>query len=86
MDNSLINLIIEQRRDIKNILPKRKAEDFIDSLYRLLFNLDIVPCECHYEIEQQLKMKQLEFSQIIYDYCKSDQTAQRETLSFFNNV
>ncbi|MEB3005389.1 serine O-acetyltransferase EpsC [Capnocytophaga sp. G2] len=86
MDNSLINLIIEQRRDIKNILPKRKAEDFIDSLYRLLFNLDMVPCECHYEIEQRLKIKQLEFSQIIYDYCKSDQTAQRETLFLFNNM
>lgn len=84
--NKLTELIISQKASLKNSLPKKKAEHFIDNLYRLLFNLDATPCECEYEVAQRLKVKELEFSDIIYDYLKDNEIAQKETLSFFNSI
>lgn len=84
--NKLTELIISQKASLKNSLPKKKAEHFIDNLYRLLFNLDATPCECEYEVAQRLKAKELEFSGIIYDYLKDNEVAQKETLSFFNSI
>jgi len=84
--NKLTELIISQKASLKNSLPKKKAELFIDDLYRLLFNLDATPCECEYEVAQRLKAKELEFSGIIYDYLKDNEVAQKETLSFFNSI
>ena len=84
--NKLTELIISQKESLKNSLPKKKAELFIDDLYRLLFNLDATPCECEYEVAQRLKAKVLEFSGIIYDYLKDNEVAQKETLSFFNSI
>ena len=46
--NKLTELIISEKASLKNSLPKKKAEHFIDNLYRLLFNLDATPCECEY--------------------------------------
>lgn len=86
MKNKLTKLIISQKENLKNSLPKKKAELFIDDLYRLLFNLDATPCECEYEVAQRLKAKELEFSGIIYDYLKDNEVAQKETLSFFNSI
>lgn len=86
MKNKLTKLIISQKESLKNSLPKKKAELFIDDLYRLLFNLDATPCECEYEVAQRLKAKELEFSGIIYDYLKDNEVAQKETLSFFNSI
>ena len=86
MKNKLTKLIISQKASLKNSLPKKKAEHFIDNLYRLLFNLDATPCECEYEVAQRLKVKELEFSDIIYDYLKDNEIAQKETLSFFNSI
>jgi len=86
MKNKLTKLIISQKESLKNNLPKKKAELFIDDLYRLLFNLDATPCECEYEVAQRLKAKELEFSGIIYDYLKDNEVAQKETLSFFNSI
>jgi serine O-acetyltransferase len=86
MKNKLTRLIISQKESLKNSLPKKKAELFIDDLYRLLFNLDATPCECEYEVAQRLKAKELEFSGIIYDYLKDNEVAQKETLSFFNSI
>ena len=86
MKNKLTKLIISQKASLKNSLPKKKAEHFIDNLYRLLFNLDATPCECEYEVAQRLKAKELEFSGIIYDYLKDNEVAQKETLSFFNSI
>ena len=86
MKNKLTKLIISQKESLKNSLPKKKAEHFIDNLYRLLFNLDATPCECEYEVAQRLKAKELEFSGIIYDYLKDNEVAQKETLSFFNSI
>lgn len=86
MKNKLTKLIISQKESLKNSLPKKKAELFIDDLYRLLFNLDATPCECEYEVDQRLKAKELEFSGIIYDYLKDNEVAQKETLSFFNSI
>ena len=71
MKNKLTKLIISQKESLKNSLPKKKAELFIDDLYRLLFNLDATPCECEYEVAQRLKAKEV---------------AQKETLSFFNSI
>ncbi len=84
--NKLTELIISQKASLKNSLPKKKAEHFIDDLYRLLFNLDATPCECEYEVAQRLKVKELEFSDIIYDYLKDNEIAQKETLTFFNSI
>lgn len=84
--NKLTELIISQKASLKNSLPKKKAEHFIDNLYRLLFNLDATPCECEYEVTQRLKVKELEFSDIIYDYLKDNEVAQKETLTFFNSI
>lgn len=84
--NKLTELIISEKASLKNSLPKKKAEHFIDNLYRLLFNLDATPCECEYEVAQRLKAKELEFSGIIYDYLKDNEVAQKETLSFFNSI
>lgn len=84
--NKLTELIISQKASLKNSLPKKKAEHFIDNLYRLLFNLDATPCECEYEVAQRLKVKELEFSDIIYDYLKDNEIAQKETLTFFNSI
>lgn len=84
--NKLTELIISQKASLKNSLPKKKAEHFIDNLYRLLFNLDATPCECEYEVAQRLKVKELEFSDIIYDYLKDNEIAQKETLTFFNCI
>lgn len=84
--NKLTELIISQKASLKNSLPKKKAEHFIDNLYRLLFNLDATPCECEYEVAQRLKVKELEFSDIIYDYLKDNEVAQKETLTFFNSI
>ena len=86
MKNKLTKLIISQKASLKNSLPKKKAEHFIDNLYRLLFNLDATPCECEYEVAQRLKVKELEFSDIIYDYLKDNEIAQKETLTFFNSI
>ena len=86
MKNKLTKLIISQKESLKNNLPKKKAELFIDDLYRLLFNLDATPCECEYEVAQRLKVKELEFSDIIYDYLKDNEIAQKETLTFFNSI
>ncbi len=86
MKNKLTKLIISQKESLKNSLPKKKTELFIDDLYRLLFNLDATPCECEYEVAQRLKAKELEFSGIIYDYLKDNEVAQKETLSFFNSI
>ena len=86
MKNKLTKLIISQKESLKNSLPKKKAELFIDDLYRLLFNLDATPCECEYEVAQRLKAKELEFSGIIYDYLKDNEVAQKETLSFFISI
>lgn len=86
MKNKLTKLIISQKESLKNNLPKKKAELFIDDLYRLLFNLDATPCECEYEVAQRLKAKELEFSGIICDYLKDNEVAQKETLSFFNSI
>ena len=86
MKNKLTKLILSQKESLKNSLPKKKAELFIDDLYRLLFNLDATPCECEYEVAQRLKAKELEFSGIIYDYLKDNEVAQKETLSFFNSI
>lgn len=86
MKNKLTKLIISQKENLKNSLPKKKAELFIDDLYRLLFNLDATPCECEYEVAQRLKAKELELSGIIYDYLKDNEVAQKETLSFFNSI
>ncbi len=86
MKNKLTKLIISQKESLKNSLPKKKAELFIDDLYRLLFNLEATPCECEYEVAQRLKAKELEFSGIIYDYLKDNEVAQKETLSFFNSI
>ena len=55
MEYRLTELILAQRNNITNTLPKKKAEDFIDGLYRLLFSLDTEPCQCSYEVEQKLK-------------------------------
>ena len=84
--NKLTELIISQKASLKNSLPKKKAEHFIDNLYRLLFNLDATPCECEYEVAQRLKVKELEFSDIIYDYLKDNEIALKETLTFFNSI
>ena len=70
MEKTLTELILEQRSYLKNTFPKKKAEDFVDALYRLLFNLDDTNCESNYEIEQRLRGKRLELSAIIYDYLK----------------
>ncbi|MDO4881475.1 MAG: serine O-acetyltransferase EpsC [Capnocytophaga sp.] len=86
MKNNLIECIIQQKENIKNSLPKKKAEFFIDNLYRLLFNLDATPCECEYEVHKRLKTKKLEFSDILYDYWRDNQKAEQETLIFFNSI
>ena len=59
MEKTLTELILEQRSYLKNTFPKKKAEDFVDALYRLLFNLDDTNCESNYEIEQRLRGKRL---------------------------
>ena len=51
MEKTLTELTLEQRSYLKNTFPKKKAEDFVDALYRLLFNLDDTNCESNYEIE-----------------------------------
>ena len=86
MEYRLTELILAQRNNITNTLPKKKAEDFIDGLYRLLFSLDTETCQCSYEVEQKLKAKQLEFSEIIYDYFRDNQRAQQATTTFFSSI
>lgn len=83
MEKTLTELILEQRSYLKNTFPKKKAEDFVDALYRLLFNLDDTNCESNYEIEQRLRGKRLELSAIMYDYLKDSQTTQEQTEQFF---
>ena len=83
MEKTLTELILEQRSYLKNTFPKKKAEDFVDALYRLLFNLDDTSCESNYEIEQRLRGKRLELSAIVYDYLKDSQTTQEQTEQFF---
>lgn len=86
MEKTLTELILEQRGYLKNTFPKKKAEDFVDQLYRLLFNLDATSCDNGYEIAQRLRSKQLELSEIVYDYLQDALTTERETERFFASI
>ena len=86
MEKTLTELILEQRSYLKNTFPKKKAEDFVDALYRLLFNLDSITCESSYEIEQRLRGKRLELSEIVYDYLKETEITEQQTKQFFISI
>ena len=86
MEKTLTELILEQRSYLKNTFPKKKAEDFVDALYRLLFNLDSITCESSYEIEQRLRGKRLELSEIVYDYLKETEITEQQTKQFFTSI
>ncbi|GIZ14744.1 serine O-acetyltransferase [Capnocytophaga catalasegens] len=82
----LVDLLHKQHQGLEVALNKQRAEQFVDKLYRLFFRLDVNSCSCKYEIEQQLKIIQLELVEIIYQNINNSHISEEKASYFFKQL